>query len=141
MRQLSIAAFILLPALLIACGTGGLQPAAGTIPKGEMLLKPFAIQRPVEGAVIRANVEIGNYWNYSYGQCAATHHSLTLSDESSTERAWVAKDSPEGKAIYAICKDGQRHTMTLKVRYVGPNGQAIPPGEQGIAVVKVLSEQ
>jgi hypothetical protein len=109
--------------------------------KGEMTLRAFLAQRPENGAIVRVDVQIGDYWNFAYRTCNETHYSLKLRDDRTIEHAWVRKGSPEGKRIYSICKDGNPHAMTLKIALIGPDGDPTPPGADGIAIIQIVNER
>jgi len=81
-------------------------------PQGpEMTLEAFKVQQPQEPVRIRCDCKMETFNNdpYQYEIWATTFDTLVV--------CGIFKDSPAGKQIYEILKDGKKHKMTLKIRY------------------------
>ncbi len=106
--------------------------------KADMTASQFNKVRPTEAKVLRARIDLSNYWNYGYRGHENTHYSFRLDGFS---HAWVGKDTPEGKRLHDLCKDGKEHWVTILVHRVGPDGAPTRPGDDGALIEKLIEEK
>ena len=112
-------------------------------PPADMTLAAFMVQRPPSGATVRVLCRMGTYFNFAYHDSAGTHHSIKLGEPERGKRvfanAWAPKGTATGQRLYDILKDGETHTLVLKLAYAGPRGEAIAPDEEGISILSIAS--
>ena len=108
--------------------------------EAEMTLAAFLAQRPAAPKTVAAECSLDNYYNFAYGDSAATHHSVRLYDRRTTTfaHAWAAKDSAAGKRLFALLSDGEEHPLVVKVALQGPDGKPNPPDRQELAILAVV---
>jgi hypothetical protein len=118
--------------------------AGATPPNTDLTFPAFITQWPKDGARVYVGCTLDDRRSFvgAYEKCKETHLSLYVSQNGQSERAYVPKDSPAGKRIYEICKDGRWHPLTLRLKHAGPDGKPTEPGwdKDGIAVLEIISE-
>ena len=72
---------------------------------------------------LRVEAKLDDFYNYQYKNSKATHYSIGVveryQDRSPLFWGYVLKDSPTGKRIYEILKDGDSHEMTIMFERTG----------------------
>ncbi len=119
----------------------GADPSAAK--RGDLTLREVTVQHPETAVAVRVSVSLSDFWIEAYRNSADTHYSLVLTDATRRTpfRAWVLKDSADGRRIYALCKDGSSRWMTLKILRVGPDGTPTKPSGYGCAVVGIVDDR
>lgn len=108
--------------------------------KSDLTLAQFRIQRPDEPKVVRVQIELSDYYNYDFNKSQSTHYSFSLSGtRRPNEPAWMPKTHKDAKRLYDLTKDAQKHWVTLRLQWKGPDGKPTPVGHQGITVLDVVS--
>lgn len=84
-----------------------------------MTFKAMEAQRPTQSQKFRVMVELADYYNYEFRDGQYYLYSLRLTEPDSYQSVYgyIKKDSADGKKIYEILKDGQKHPLILKIRY------------------------
>lgn len=106
-------------------------------------LKVFMAERPDSAFVFRVECELADYYNFAFSGAKDTHLSVSLREynPNSFAHGYVSKDSPDGKRIHQLLRDGQRHKLTLELRHVGPDGILIDrAGSSVVSITRLVSE-
>lgn len=88
--------------------------------------------------VFRVSAELSDLYLFTFGNAKQTHYSIRCTerfgDRVATFHGYIRKDTTEGKRLYELLKDGQRHEVTLKF-------MRVPGGEDGyLSITELVSE-
>lgn len=99
---------------------------ASSVGYNDYHLETFFATNPKEPKTFRITAELGSLFIDEFGDCKETHYNLDIREASPFETCWgyVAKKTDDGKKIYEILKDGQRHKITVELQLVTPSGKA-----------------
>jgi hypothetical protein len=123
------------------------EPAAAVtvaddFPSSEMPLKTFLETRPAGPVLFQLKGKLSDYYNYAYRGTSDNYWSVGLVDGETftTATGYVAKDSPDGKQLFELLKDGREHSLTLQLATTGPNGEHLGAEGSGscIAIAKFV---
>ena len=89
----------------------------------DMSWNGFAGLRPTEPMTFRVNAQISSTYIFEFGEAGATHYSVNMA-EGHFMFGYVKKNSRLGRRLFGILKDGERHHLTLKLRFL-PERQQI----------------
>jgi hypothetical protein len=122
-------ALLPLAILLSACdGRPSTRPAATTAkalptaPSDDMPLKTYRALMPREPKTFTLECEISDYYNWGYRDARPTHYSVRMISRRpggffELLHGYAAKDSPLGRRLFEVLKDGKRHVLTVRVQY------------------------
>ena len=96
------------------------EPSVGY---NDMSWNGFAGLRPTEPMTFRVNAQISSTYIFEFGEAGATHYSVNMA-EGHFMFGYVKKNSRLGRRLFGILKDGERHHLTLKLRFL-PERQQI----------------
>ncbi|MGE3757615.1 MAG: hypothetical protein AB7H97_07660 [Pseudobdellovibrionaceae bacterium] len=84
-----------------------------------MTFKAMQAQKPTDPQKFRVFAELANYYNYEFRDSDSYLYSIRLHEPETYESVYgyIKRDSPDGKRLYEILKDGQKHPVILNVRY------------------------
>ena len=108
------------------------KPVEQDKPPGDMSLKEFILQKPSKPTAVQVDCKLSTYYNYSFSNCAETHYSFDVNEDSpsyASAHAYAPKTSDYGKRLYEQLKSGRTQKMTLRLQRVGPNGNALPAND------------
>ena len=91
----------------------------------EMPWNTFMASRPTKPVAMRVEAVLDDYYNWDFMRASASHYSIRFPD--THIHGYVRKDSPLGKRLFNILKDGDKHKLVLSLRYL-PNPH-YPSGE------------
>ena len=106
-------------------------------------LKVFMTERPGTASTFRVECELADYYNYAFSEAKDTHLSVNLrhSNPRISVHGYVSKDSPDGKQLLQLLRDGHRHNLTLELRHIGPDGNPINRAGSGVvSVTRLVSD-
>ena len=97
----------------------------------EMSLKLFNIIRPEGKKIFRCEAQLDSHYDLYRPDMARTYYSISLRDPRGLPLMWgyVVKESEVGKRLFDILKDGETHSLTLKMSLIDP---ADPHGRKAI---------
>jgi hypothetical protein len=89
--------------------------------KSDMPVKTYKATRPKGPHTFVLSCELSDHYNYHYHGAQATHLSVLMVEPDTWEslRGYVRKDSPEGKKLLEILKDGRKHQLIVNVELDG----------------------
>jgi hypothetical protein len=117
-----------------------------------MTLAAFKIQRPKKEVVVVVRCELQDphqngpeckwYWIRLTSRRWEPGHE---NEPFASELAWVYKDSPEGKRLYELLKDGSEKRLTLLLYatpegYDGTNPRSLDARQNSITIKKIVYE-
>ena len=88
----------------------------------EMSLELFKIIRPEGMKVFRCDAKLDSHYDLFRPDMARTYYSISLRDPHGLPLGWgyVVKESDAGKRLFDILKDGETHSLTLKMSLIDP---------------------
>ena len=101
----------------------------------EMSWSGFLALRPTTPMIFRVNAQISDYYNYEFSGAHNTHYSIRLPEVYSVY-GYARKNSPLGRQLFDILKDGERHNLTLQVRFF----RNPAPHTNTVIIDKLISE-
>jgi hypothetical protein len=101
-----------------------------------MPLKTFLATRPNEAVLFRLKGKLSDFYNWAYRGTSDSFWSVALTDTETFASAtgYIAKDSPDGKQLFEVLKDGREHRLSLYLSASGPNGEHLGPERNGSCV-------
>lgn len=135
---LSIATFFILIIIIAASSSPKtVTPVNAVAPSTAPTSTPTTYENPMSWATYRATrpktetrmaltAKLSDYYNFDYTDLVDTYWSVGFSDMSHKESAetygYIKKDSPDGKKIFELLKDGMSHNMILESKYKANDG-------------------
>jgi len=94
--------------------------------KNPMSWAVYRATRPKTDTRMALTAKLSDYYNYDYRDLVDTYWAVSFSDMSHKESAdatgYIRKDTPDGKKIFDILKDGMSHNMILESKYKSNDG-------------------
>jgi hypothetical protein len=124
MRAVRIVSLVMAVALIVSCGSSfGLAPKDDP-PKNSMTIKTFRETKPKDPVTLRLVAELSNYYAFDFRDSKETHWSVQMKEQNGHEIVigYILKNSPDGKAIYQLLKDGKTHPVIIQLKCPGKRG-------------------
>lgn len=136
--------------LLASCGCGGIllflnnvhavqKSEDAAFPPSEMSLTAYLATRPEKPVRFKTVAKLDHGYYGAFRDCADTHWCVLLrqqdSDSSEYVHGFLPKESPDGKNLYSLLKDGQEHLAEVTLESTSPDGQHIGPDGGSTATI------
>ena len=99
---------------------------ASTTYENPMSWAAYRATRPKTDTRMALTAKLSDYYNYDYRDLVDTYWAVNFTDLSHKESAdttgYIKKDTPDGKTIFEILKDGMSHNMILESKYKANDG-------------------
>ena len=106
-----------------------------TVGFNEMSLSAFKVVRPSGPKVFRCEAKLDHHY-YFTERLAKKYYSLVLGNPGIEIWAYIEKESRLGRRLFDILKDGESHSLTLKVSLLEPAN----PQENAAVIDGIVSE-
>ena len=105
----------------------------------------YLATRPDEATTFRVIAKLGTYYNFAYFKSDKTHYNIRIRNNVAQPtflNGYIVRDSEDGKKLFELLKDGGECRLTLALRLVGPDGNAIAAGagDRMVSIERIVKE-